>query len=311
MREETARSGLWTTCRSCRHHNGEWESRCQKCGRGLSASRTVSGSAPATPPQSPAGASAGAAESRRHRKSQKIVPAPPAFPDHLRRQLQDRVHRYRARQHDPDAALPFEEEPGPPPNVISFPAPAGLLEERVRLPQVRSPRPNRANSRVNMPDPQSALDFHRGALPDQVWRSRPVAPLRLRLAAHLRDMEMVAAAAALFLAALPLAPYLGVPIQPQLILLGGIVCGSLLLGLLYALLFVWGAGVTPGMKRTGLRLVTFDGLPAPRRQRLWRIFGSIVSAGSFLLGFLWAVVDEEKLYWHDHISKTYLTLADS
>ena len=115
----------------------------------------------------------------------------------------------------------------------------------------------------------------------------------------------------LFLGALLLIPYFGVSVQPHMSLLGGIVCGFLLLALLFALLFVWGVGVTPGMKRAGLCLVTFDGLPAPRRQRLWRIFGAVVSAGSFLIGFLWAVVDEEKLYWHDHISRTYLTLTIS
>jgi uncharacterized RDD family membrane protein YckC len=135
--------------------------------------------------------------------------------------------------------------------------------------------------------------------------------LRLRAAAHFRDLRLIAGAVLLFLSALPLAPYLGVPLQPGWILFAGVVCGSVLLSLLYALLFVWGAAVTPGMRRTGLRLVTFDGQPAPRSQRLWRVFGSIVSAGSFLIGYLWAVVDEEKLYWHDHISKTYLTLADS
>jgi uncharacterized RDD family membrane protein YckC len=138
-----------------------------------------------------------------------------------------------------------------------------------------------------------------------------VAPLRLRLAAHLRDLQWITGAVLLFLATLMLIPRFGVPLQPERVLLGGIVCGSLLLTLLYGLLFVWGAGVTPGMKRGGLRLVTFDGLPAPRRQRLWRIIGAIISAGSFFIGFLWGVVDEEKLYWHDHISKTYITLSDS
>jgi hypothetical protein len=29
------------------------------------------------------------------------------------------------------------------------------------------------------------------------------------------------------------------------------------------------------------------------------------------IGLLWALVDEEKLTWHDHISKTFPTLQES
>ena len=316
MREETARSERWGTCFSCGQHNGDWETRCQKCGRRLSATRTSSGSAPAAVPPDPASSHSGAAESHRDRKNQKIISLP-AFPDHLRRQLQDRVQRFRSRKENGTPALPFEDEPEPSPKVISFPAPPPPAEEEIRVSPALPQRPHRPHKMNNAfptasaTAPQPKLDFHRGALPDQVWRSRPVAPLRLRVAAHVRDLLMVAYAVLLFLATLLLIPYFGVTVQLQMGLLGGIVCGSLLLALLFALLFVWGAGVTPGMKRTGLRLVTFDGLPAPRRQRFWRIFGGLVSAGSFLIGFLWAVVDEERLYWHDHISKTYLALSDS
>jgi uncharacterized RDD family membrane protein YckC len=100
-------------------------------------------------------------------------------------------------------------------------------------------------------------------------------------------------------------------LAPDAALLGGILCGSLVLALLYGLLFSSLSGNTPGMRATGLRLVTFDGKTPSRRQRLYRVLGAVVSAGSFFIGFLWAAVDEEKLYWHDHISKTFLTTADS
>lgn len=138
-----------------------------------------------------------------------------------------------------------------------------------------------------------------------------MAPLQLRLAAHAKDVRLIVSAVMLFLAALLLIPIFDVPVHAAPRLLAGVLCGALFLTLLYSLLFVWGTGVTPGMKSTGLLLVTFDGLPAPRRRRLWRIFGAVVSAGSFLIGFLWAMVDEENLYWHDHISKTYLTVSDT
>ena len=119
-----------------------------------------------------------------------------------------------------------------------------------------------------------------------------------------------------FVVPLTLLPYLGESffrgrIALNLVLLGGVVCGSLVLALLYGLLFFSVSGTTPGMRAAGLRLVTFDGKAPSRRLRLWRVLGAVVSAGSFFIGFLWAAVDEEKLYWHDHISKTFLTLADS
>jgi uncharacterized RDD family membrane protein YckC len=122
-------------------------------------------------------------------------------------------------------------------------------------------------------------------------------------------------AAALFALPVPLLPLIGGSffrdaLAPSLPLLGGILCGSLLLALLYGLLCFAVSGATPGMRAARLRLVTFDGKTPSRLQRILRVLGAVVSAGSFFIGFVWAVVDEEKLYWHDHISKTFLTRAD-
>ena len=211
-------------------------------------------------------------------------------------------------------ALPFEEEAyEPSPKIITFPAPPpaeAVVSEPAPAPQPRTVREAR-RPETAASSAQPIFDFHSEALEEQVWRLLPVAPLRARIAAHLRDLQLVIAGSLLFCAALLIIPHFGIRLQPSMILLGGVICGLLILPLLYGLLFVWGAGVTPGMKAVGLRLVSFDGMPAPRQRRLWRVFGAVVSAGSFLIGFLWAAVDEEKLYWHDHISKTYLTLSDS
>ena len=82
------------------------------------------------------------------------------------------------------------------------------------------------------------------------------------------------------------------------------------LALLYGVVFLYLAGATPAMRCLGLRLVNFDGAPASRPERLWRLCGAVVSAGSFLLGFAWAAVDEERFSWHDRISKTFLTTVN-
>jgi len=84
------------------------------------------------------------------------------------------------------------------------------------------------------------------------------------------------------------------------------------LGLFYvqyfALFTVFG-GSTPGMLIRGLRVVSLDGGAPTPRQLIWRSFGYLVSGGTVLLGFLWALWDEDHLTWQDRISHTYLTGA--
>lgn len=75
----------------------------------------------------------------------------------------------------------------------------------------------------------------------------------------------------------------------------------------YMTLFTIFGGSTPGMMLRGLRVVSFDGtLPTPQ-QLVWRSIGYLVSAGTFCLGFLWSLWDEDHLCWQDRISQTYLT----
>jgi len=77
--------------------------------------------------------------------------------------------------------------------------------------------------------------------------------------------------------------------------------------LLYRLLWCLGNGDTPGMRFAGLRVVNFDGRAPNREQRTMRQVAHLVSLVSAGLGLLWALVDEENLTWHDHISKTFPT----
>lgn len=82
------------------------------------------------------------------------------------------------------------------------------------------------------------------------------------------------------------------------------------LGLLYAqyvTLFTYFARATPGMMLRGLRVAGLDGLDPSPRQLLWRSLGYLISAGTMMLGFLWALWDEDQLSWHDRISQTCVT----
>ena len=85
------------------------------------------------------------------------------------------------------------------------------------------------------------------------------------------------------------------------------------LGLFYAqyfALFTVFGGSTPGMMLCRLRVLSFNGSNPTSRQMIWRSFGYLISAGTFFLGFLWAVWDEDHLCWQDRISRTYLTPID-
>jgi len=86
--------------------------------------------------------------------------------------------------------------------------------------------------------------------------------------------------------------------------LGGV---TLLLWAVYQHLFLLYAGRTVGMSLRGIHLSTFDGRApewAERRRRARFIF---ISFASVTLGFLWALVDEDTLCWHDRVSQTFPT----
>jgi uncharacterized RDD family membrane protein YckC len=72
----------------------------------------------------------------------------------------------------------------------------------------------------------------------------------------------------------------------------------------YALLVYTGS--TPGLRVARLQLVTFSGAPLTRTQRRWRVLASFLSAAAAGLGYLWCLLDQEKLSWHDRITRTYL-----
>jgi uncharacterized RDD family membrane protein YckC len=76
----------------------------------------------------------------------------------------------------------------------------------------------------------------------------------------------------------------------------------------FALFTVFG-GTTPGMMLRGLQVTSFSGESPTPRQMLWRSVGYMLSAGTFFMGFLWAMWDEDALTWHDRLSQTFLCPA--
>lgn len=78
---------------------------------------------------------------------------------------------------------------------------------------------------------------------------------------------------------------------------------------LYFFLFTTFAGATPGMQFRELTAVRLDGTLPDSRQLLWRSFGYLLSGATFLLGYMWALWDEDRFTWQDRMSQTYITAA--
>jgi uncharacterized RDD family membrane protein YckC len=74
----------------------------------------------------------------------------------------------------------------------------------------------------------------------------------------------------------------------------------------YQYLLLVHTGSTPGLKLARLQLSQFDGTAVPRRTRRWRVLASVLSGLSLALGYAWCFLDEDRLCWHDRISRTYM-----
>jgi uncharacterized RDD family membrane protein YckC len=75
----------------------------------------------------------------------------------------------------------------------------------------------------------------------------------------------------------------------------------------YQFMFHLYAGETPGMRFAHLRLCDFQREMPEWEQRKKRALYSTFSCVSIGVGYLWALVDEDTLCWHDRASRTYLT----
>ena len=139
-----------------------------------------------------------------------------------------------------------------------------------------------------------------------IYCDAPVAMPLHRMIAAAFDAAMVMLALGLFLVVFTIAGG-AISLTPAnaIFFLG--VAG--LLALFYRFLWCIANGDSPGMRFAGLRLVDFDGRVPDRERRGMRQVAGVLSVISAGLGLVWALVDEENLTWHDHISKTFPTAS--
>jgi uncharacterized RDD family membrane protein YckC len=170
----------------------------------------------------------------------------------------------------------------------------------------RPPRPSRPRTARRVHADQQALDFGsprvRTALEAVIYCDAPVAAPVHRALALALDTSIILMALSVFVVTFQLAGGQVILNAHTVPLFAGI---FVVFAFFYHFLFAIGNGDTPGMCWTQLRLLNFDGQRPDRDQRCYRLAAKCLSFLAAGLGVLWALVDEEKLSWHDHISRTF------
>lgn len=191
------------------------------------------------------------------------------------------------------------------PKVIPFESIAAgrvARDRAMRAQRQKTARAQAATAPAPRPDQQN-LDFRRRPpRPQTVHDEAPIAPPGLRLRAAAVDLLVYALALGTSVAMARLAGGdFGWSRGGQA--LPAAAAGAMFV--FYHLFWSILGSEPPGQRLLRIRVVTFDGTPPNWQVRLFRTAAtglSILSAG---LGLVWALVDEERLTWHDHISKTF------
>ena len=131
------------------------------------------------------------------------------------------------------------------------------------------------------------------------------APLEQRVMAAAVDGCLVGAGFLAFAiaAAAVAGPGLRAVALPSLLL--SCVVSFAVLGFVYRMLFFTFADWTPGMLYARIGLCTFGDRNPSRKAMRRRVFATILAACPLGLGLLWMWMDDDRLGWHDRISRMY------
>ncbi len=287
-------------CRYCQNWNEEDERRCVRCGRRLHLSSARSAAEVYSPEvySNESYSSSGAATALAFESipgGQPLAAAPAERVNYQPSLFRDAAYR--------DSVAGPKVIPIPMLTPSRPPARTEVPSRRARPAAARIPRRD--------PKSQQSLEFYDAAasalgteVHAVIYCDAPVALPAHRMIAAAFDASMVLIAVGLFLGVFFLSGgmlMLSKQNAPFLISV------AVLMGMFYRFLWVLGNGETPGMRFAGLRTVNFDGRTPDRDQRAFRQVSSLLSFLSAGLGLVWALVDEENLTWHDHISKTFPT----
>ena len=272
------------TCTYCRYLNLDEDRRCRRCGRpqnDMYATAT-------------AGALAAVPQIVRGERSRPSTVSPPAQQFSAPRQamlFQDRPS---------GKVIPFDGVMQPPA------APKPKTATRTSMRSTRRPgAPNDAQPSLEflMPAPPSARKLST-TVEAVIDCDAPVAAPMHRACAAAFDGSMILIACGLFLTVFQLLGGSFPATKPMILIMGA---AALLIAMFYGFVWVCAGGQTPGMRAFSLTLINFDGYPPDGTSRWLRYLGACLGYCAGGLGLLWALLDEESLAWHDHISKTFPT----
>ncbi|MDE3195161.1 MAG: RDD family protein [Acidobacteriota bacterium] len=204
---------------------------------------------------------------------------------------------------------------GTPPagKLIPFPAPQG---KPMWIPAVAPPATQPSVKKLNRPE-QGALDFAaapppqktlRDEVPAQIFCEQTVAAPMHRFVASCVDVAFITLAFGIFVG---ICQAFGGNFGAGKTFWMVLGAAYMLIAVFYGVIFALNGSETAGMRGAGLQLITFDGNPVEGPARAARVAATMLSFCSGGLGLIWALADEENLTWHDHISKTFPTMADA
>jgi hypothetical protein len=233
-----------------------------------------------------------------------------------------RTHGQLAMQAEPHPVEP------PPPRPLRgyqpplFPGASNVIPFESYVPVEPRPKPQRADAappkpraprRSRVPEEQGTLDFLAPAPPKprtlsttveaMIFCDAPVAVWLHRAVATAIDWSIVLIAYGVFLFMYHMAGGEFSFNQATVAVFAAVLP---LLGLMYGMLWACAGAESLGRQATHLKLLTFEGFPPEKKQRIYRVLGSALSLGT-VIGSAWSLVDEEGLGWQDHISRTFLT----
>jgi|HubBroStandDraft_6_1064221.scaffolds.fasta_scaffold41629_2 uncharacterized RDD family membrane protein YckC len=277
-------------CRYCQTVNGEEDHRCSRCSRRLRMTPAYSASAAV-----PALRYENEEKPKAHASSGAGLAVEPALPPLTRKPITYQPSLFSSREL---------------PRVVAFEtiSPDVVLEPPVRKPVSSKPR---VKHRRVIPGQQSlefapAAGAGRYAMAQEagIYCDAPVAIAAHRAMASVLDASMIV----MGLASLGTVIYLaGGPLVVNSKTLPLVIGVAAVVTFFYKLLWAMANGDSPGMRWSRLKLVNFDGQKPTRKQRMQRMLSGALSLCAGGLGLLWALVDEETLTWHDHISRTFPT----
>ncbi|HZQ42502.1 MAG TPA: RDD family protein [Acidobacteriaceae bacterium] len=198
---------------------------------------------------------------------------------------------------------PLREELAPEPQLRIFEVePEQISTEPVGTDEVVTEAPVWQGMLLDSPRMRAAVRE-----PEVVVAAGPVdiAPLSRRVMAAVVDGCCITAALIGFatVAAYVSGPRLQAMSKPMLA--GAVVFTFAFSALLYQLLFFWLNEATPGMRYARIGLCTFAEANPTRKAMRRRVMAQMLAVGPLGLGVLWAWMDDDRLAWHDRISRMY------